>query len=183
MQRDKLKLCMTFPLACVFAYLLLYERAPEGQPRPSAAPTNATPTHSPVSSALASLPAVPGVSTLATTLAAALPTLTLPRDPFAYEPLEESPLLPQSSRSLQATDEVPSALPDGSPQAPGAAEKLRLKATLIDRYGKLAFINDQVGREGQTVAGYTIVTITPGHVVMAQEGKVVHLRLATGGTP
>lgn len=184
MQRKKLKLLSTIPLALVFVYLLVNASMPgDKQPQPGA-PSSATtvPGSRALPSASPPASATPTAPTLATAVAAVLAAQALPRDPFAFRPFDEAQM-PPPRHPQPSTAEAPSSSTDEPSGQPAAAEKLRLKATLIDRYGKVAFINEQMGKEGHTLAGYTIVSITPGHVVMAQGSKVVHLRLARGGTP
>jgi hypothetical protein len=183
-QREKLKLLSTIPLALVFVYLLVNATmSGDKQPQP-AAPSSATTVPGSRAAPGASPPAsaTPTVPTLATALAAVFAAQALPRDPFAFRPFDEAQT-PLPRQPQPSADEAPSASTDEPSIQSAAAAKLHLKATLIDRYGKVAFINEQMGKEGHMVAGYTIVSITPGHVIMAQGSKVVHLRLARGGTP
>jgi hypothetical protein len=56
-------------------------------------------------------------------------------------------------------------------------ETLRLKATAIDRYGALAFINDQVLTVGQAIEGYTVVHIDAGQVELTGGGVRISLYL------
>jgi hypothetical protein len=92
----------------------------------------------------------------------------LPRDPFAFH----APPAPQS--------ELPQAAPESKGSVllpPLEEERLRLKATAIDHYGTLAFINDQVLKVGQSILGYTVVRIAEGQVELAREGKTLSLRV------
>jgi hypothetical protein len=60
---------------------------------------------------------------------------------------------------------------------PTAAITLRLKATAIDRYGGLAFINDQILTVGESIRGYTVVYIAEGRVDLRRHGQTLTLDL------
>ena len=91
--------------------------------------------------------------------------LPLPRDPFAFHPLVMSQAQP------------PPSTPEAEPPPQPPAETLRLKATAIDRYGALAFINDQVLTVGQAIEGYTVVHIDAGQVELTGGGARISLYL------
>lgn len=98
--------------------------------------------------------------------------LPLRRDPFEFRYAYESLYHPeQSTRTLSLHDDSGSA----------GAELFRLKATVIDRYGALAFINDEVVAEGESILGYTVVRIEAGYVELINNGKKVSLHLEDGG--
>jgi hypothetical protein len=60
---------------------------------------------------------------------------------------------------------------------PTAATTLHLKATAIDRYGGLAFINDQILTIGQSILGYTVVHIAEGRVDLQRQEQKLSLAL------
>jgi hypothetical protein len=97
--------------------------------------------------------------------------LPLPRDPFAFHPLVRSQAPP------------PPSPPEAEPPPLPPTEMLRLKATAIDRYGVLAFINDQVLTVGQAIAGYTVVHIDAGQVELSGNGARVSLYLDDNSKP
>lgn len=177
MNLEKIKLFMTISLAVVLA-LLLVSRATKGGKRPR-----------PVTGAV-SVPLMDNLrSEIRQSLTGAVtrslldPAIaprtysSLPRDPFAFRP-------PVETRALQPPQNPASMpLPPLPPDDPPVEEQLRLKATAIDRYSKLAFINDQVLTEGQSILGYTIIRIAAGHIVLARDDEVIHVRLAAGGKP
>jgi hypothetical protein len=98
----------------------------------------------------------------------------LPRDPFAFH----APPAPQSKLPQPAPESEGNILPPLREE-----ERLRLKATAIDRYGVLAFINDQVLKVGQSILGYTVVRIAEGQVDLAREGKTLSLRVEDDRKP
>jgi hypothetical protein len=91
----------------------------------------------------------------------------LPRDPFNFRP----PPAPQFAPPPLPSQPAPQELPLSPPSPLAAEETLRLKATIIDRYGTMAFINDQVLTVGQSILGYTVVHIAAGQVELARHGK------------
>jgi hypothetical protein len=99
---------------------------------------------------------------------ALLPQPALPRDPFAFH----APPAPQHELPQPVPESEGNTLPP-----PIQTEPLRLKATAIDRYGTLAFINDQVLMVGQSILGYTVVHIAAGQVELVREGKTLSLRV------
>jgi len=98
----------------------------------------------------------------------------LPRDPFAFRALSEA------SRDVQETTGTPSA---EDAVKPPIEDLLRLKATVVDRFGAMAFINDEVVTTGQVILGYRVVRIAAGQVELAGNDATVSLRLHDGGTP
>jgi hypothetical protein len=62
-------------------------------------------------------------------------------------------------------------------------QPLQLKATAIDRHGRLALINDQVLTVGQAILGYTVVHIAVGHVELIGKGQKRWLTMVKSPTP
>ena len=98
----------------------------------------------------------------------------LPRDPFQFQ-------LPAEVRAAALAQSLAAELSGATLEAESAG--LRLQATMIDGYGRLALINDEMVGEGDTVWDYTVQRIRSGHVVLSQGAEVVHLRLEDEGTP
>jgi hypothetical protein len=98
----------------------------------------------------------------------------LPRDPFAFRPtLDPRQHAPEPVGTPSAEQEV----------KPPTETILRLKATMVDRFGTMAFINDEIVTTGQVILGYRVVRINDGHVELTGHGETVHLRLHDGGKP
>ena len=106
--------------------------------------------------------------------------LPLPRDPFQFQ----LPVEVQAAQAAALAKSLAQELRDSTPFEPEPVEeRLRLQATAIDRYGKLALINDEMVSEGDMIQDYTVQRIRAGHVIVSQGDEVVHLRLEDKETP
>jgi hypothetical protein len=178
MNRDKITYIITICLAFILALLIVHRLTPGGQ-RSRVGDATTPATIAPPSDLRSDLQQslATAVSRALTTAVPSSPTnRPLPRDPFALH----LPAEMQAAQREWSPDQRNQMEVLQTEQLP-IEERVQLKATVIDGYGKLAFINDQVVTEGQTIAGYMLIHIGAGFIVLARDGDVVHLRLHDGG--